>query len=74
MPMIVNLGKEVWRTKEARISEAEEPAWGDGGKRGILWESSTAITMALSGADVLVMRHPEAVRLVKTAIDGLLAQ
>jgi acetyl-CoA decarbonylase/synthase complex subunit delta len=72
MPMIVNLGKEVWRTKEARITAAEEPAWGDGGKRGVLWESSTAITLALSGADVLVMRHPEAVRLTKTAIDGLL--
>jgi CO dehydrogenase/acetyl-CoA synthase delta subunit len=74
MPLIVNLGKEAWRAKEARVTEAEEPAWGEGGKRGVLWESSTAMTLALSGADVLVMRHPEAVRLVNAAIDGLLAQ
>ncbi|MBA4370084.1 MAG: acetyl-CoA decarbonylase/synthase complex subunit delta [Coriobacteriaceae bacterium] len=74
MPMIVNLGKEAWRTKEARATQDEEPAWGDGAKRGVLWEACTAITMALAGADVLVMRHPEAVRLVRTAIDGLLEQ
>ena len=29
MPMICNLGKEAWRSKEARATEAEEPAWGD---------------------------------------------
>jgi acetyl-CoA decarbonylase/synthase complex subunit delta len=74
MPMIVNLGKEVWRAKEARATEDEEPTWGDAEKRGVLWEATTAITLAMSGADVLVMRHPEAVRLVKTAINGLSAQ
>jgi acetyl-CoA decarbonylase/synthase complex subunit delta len=74
MPMIVNLGKEVWRTKEARATEAEEPQWGDATKRGVLWEATTAVTLAMSGADLLIMRHPDAVRLVKTAIDGLSAQ
>jgi acetyl-CoA decarbonylase/synthase, CODH/ACS complex subunit delta len=74
MPLIVNLGKEVWRAKEAKASEEEEPAWGDADKRGVLWEATTAITLAMSGADILIMRHPEAVRLVKTAIDGLSAQ
>lgn len=74
MPMIVNLGKEAWRAKEARVTAEEEPAWGDAAKRGVLWESATAITLAMSGADVLVMRHPEAVRLVKSAISGLSAQ
>ena len=32
MPMICNLGKEAWRSKEARATEAEEPAWGDAEK------------------------------------------
>lgn len=73
MPMIVNLGKEAWRAKEARATEAEEPTWGDAAKRGVLWEATTAMTMATSGADVLVMRHPEAVRIVRAAIDGLSA-
>jgi acetyl-CoA decarbonylase/synthase complex subunit delta len=73
MPMICNLGKEAWRSKEARASEAEEPAWGDADKRGVLWESVTAITLALAGADILVMRHPDAVATVRKAIDGLSA-
>ncbi len=74
MPMIANLGKEAWRTKEARATEDEEPAWGDAAKRGVLWEATTAITLALSGADVLIMRHPEAAALVKRAIEGLVSQ
>jgi acetyl-CoA decarbonylase/synthase complex subunit delta len=74
MPMICNLGREAWRTKEARATAQEEPTWGEAGKRGVLWETSTAITFALSGADVLVMRHPEAVATVRSAIKGLLDQ
>ncbi|MBI5231109.1 MAG: acetyl-CoA decarbonylase/synthase complex subunit delta [Coriobacteriales bacterium] len=74
MPMIVTIGREAWRAKEARATEEEEPAWGDAAKRGVMWEASTAISLVMSGADVLVMRHPEAVRLVKTAIDGLASQ
>lgn len=71
MPMICNLGKEAWRAKEARVGEDEEPTWGDAEKRGVLWEATTAITLATAGADILVMRHPEAVATVKKAIDGL---
>jgi acetyl-CoA decarbonylase/synthase complex subunit delta len=71
MPMICNLGKEAWRAKEARATEEDEPTWGDVEKRGVLWEATTAITLAMSGADVLIMRHPESVRLVRTAIEGL---
>ena len=71
MPMICNLAKEAWRAKEARATEEEEPSWGDADSRGVLWESVTAITLAMSGADVLVMRHPEAVTTVRTAMDGL---
>ncbi|MFA5844233.1 MAG: CO dehydrogenase/acetyl-CoA synthase subunit delta [Coriobacteriia bacterium] len=74
MPMICNLGKEAWRSKEARATEEDEPAWGDASKRGVLWETTTAVTLALAGADVLVMRHPEAVATVRTAMDTLLDQ
>lgn len=71
MPLICNLGKEAWRSKEARASEEEEPCWGDANRRGVLWEATTAITLALAGADVLVMRHPEAISFVKKAFDEL---
>lgn len=74
MPMICNLGREAWRSKEARATTEEEPTWGDAEKRGVLWECSTAVTFALSGADILVMRHPQAVSTVRTAINGLLDQ
>jgi acetyl-CoA decarbonylase/synthase complex subunit delta len=74
MPMIVNLGKEAWRTKEARISAEEEPSWGDPSQRGVTWEAATAVTLALAGADVLVMRHPQAVATLHAAITGLTDQ
>ncbi len=73
MPMICNLGKEAWRTKEARATEEEEPTWGDAEKRGVLWETVTAMTLAMSGADILVLRHPRSVEIVKRALHGLAA-
>ncbi len=73
MPLICNLGKEVWRTKEAKVSEEEEPCWGDAAKRGILWEAVTAVSLMISGADILIMRHPEAVSVVKKVRDKLLS-
>jgi acetyl-CoA decarbonylase/synthase complex subunit delta len=74
MPMIVNLGKEAWRAKEAKATEDEEPEWGDAATRGVLWEATTALTLALAGADVLIMRHPEAVAKLREAFDGLSEQ
>jgi acetyl-CoA decarbonylase/synthase complex subunit delta len=64
-PIIGNLAKEVWKTKEAKISEAEDPKLGDARKRGILMEAMSAMVLLLAGADVLVMRHPEAIKLVQ---------
>lgn len=74
MPILCNLGKEAWRAKEAKAEESEEPAWGDAHERGVLWEAVTAITLAMGGANILVMRHPEAVSLVRKAMEGLADQ
>lgn len=74
MPIFNNLAPETWKAKESRVSEEEEPTYGDVETRGILWEAITATTLLLSGTDVLVMRHPRAVELVRTAIEGLQAQ
>jgi len=70
-PTIANLGKEVWRAKEAKIPQADAPQWGDGRKRGIMWETLTATAVMMAGADILIMRHPEAVRLIKKTIAEL---
>jgi acetyl-CoA decarbonylase/synthase complex subunit delta len=72
-PMICNMGKEVWKTKETKLTRDEAPLLGDPKKRGILMESVTAILLLLAGADVLIMRHPEAVKLVRGMIADLTA-
>jgi acetyl-CoA decarbonylase/synthase complex subunit delta len=70
-PIICNLAKEVWKTKEAKASAEEAPALGDPKKRGILMEAITAVTLLLAGADIIVMRHPEAIKLVREMISDL---
>jgi acetyl-CoA decarbonylase/synthase complex subunit delta len=62
MPMIADLGGECWKTKQAKESE----------ERGILWESTTAFSLILAGANLLVLRHPESFALVKEVIEGKL--
>jgi acetyl-CoA decarbonylase/synthase complex subunit delta len=71
-PLINNLGNEVWKCKEAKQSAEEAPTLGDPEKRGILMEAVGAVTYLMAGSDILIMRHPESVRMVKSFIDLLL--
>lgn len=71
-PIICNLAHEVWKTKEARLQMDENPALGDEGKRSIIMESITAMSLLLAGADILIMRHPESIAAVKEMIDELM--
>jgi acetyl-CoA decarbonylase/synthase complex subunit delta len=73
-PIICNLAKEVWKTKEAKISEKDDPKMGDAKRRGILLEGMSAMILLLAGADVIIMRHPEAIKLVKEMIAELTAK
>ncbi|MFH0762932.1 MAG: acetyl-CoA decarbonylase/synthase complex subunit delta [Candidatus Omnitrophota bacterium] len=64
-PFICFVGQEAWRAKEAK----------DGGPRqGILWEAVTASALIQAGADLLVMRHPEAAEKVNKYIEDLMTQ
>jgi len=72
-PIVCNIAKEVWKTKEAKISESEDPKLGDAKKRGILLEAMSATLLLLAGADVLIMRHPDAIKLVREMISDLTA-
>jgi acetyl-CoA decarbonylase/synthase complex subunit delta len=47
--------------------------WGDWEQRAINWEALTALTLLESGADIVVLRHPENIRRVRTAIEDLMA-
>jgi acetyl-CoA decarbonylase/synthase complex subunit delta len=69
LPLINNLGNEIWKCKEAKQTVEEAPTLGDPEKRGILMEAVGAVTYLMAGSDILIMRHPEAIRLVKAYID-----
>ncbi|TLN26607.1 acetyl-CoA decarbonylase/synthase complex subunit delta [bacterium] len=73
LPVICDVAKYAWKTRESNISEAEEPTFGDIGKRGVLWEIITASDLLAAGADILVLRHPEAVRVLKKVINDVMA-
>ena len=74
MPLICMVGFEVWRAKEAWASEVDFPGWGKQAERGPVWEAMTAAALLQAGADVLVMRHPKAVSLVKKNIADLMVK
>ncbi|SDF46916.1 CO dehydrogenase/acetyl-CoA synthase subunit delta [Sporomusa acidovorans] len=65
MPVVCNVGYEAWRAKEAIAAEKDFPDWGEQSKRAILWEALTATSLLQAGANIMIMRHPEAVRLFK---------
>jgi len=69
MPMISNIGNEIWKCKEAKESIDEGPTLGDPERRGILMESTAAVAYLLAGSDVVILRHPESVRLTRAFID-----
>ncbi|GAB4456099.1 MAG: acetyl-CoA decarbonylase/synthase complex subunit delta [Anaerolineales bacterium] len=71
-PMIVTPGFEAWKTKEAKVGEGVPEAWGDWKSRAVNWETLTALALVESGADILVLRHPESVRRIREAIEELI--
>jgi len=57
-----------WAAREAWMKNEE---WGPREYRGPLWEAVTATTVALCGADLLMMFHPWAVQTVMEAMEYL---
>jgi acetyl-CoA decarbonylase/synthase, CODH/ACS complex subunit delta len=72
LPIINNMANEVWKVKECKLTNEEAPELGDQAKRGILMEAITGVSLLLAGSDLLIMRHPEAVKLTKELIQELL--
>jgi acetyl-CoA decarbonylase/synthase complex subunit delta len=60
MPIIANLGGECWKTKQAKENK----------EQGLLWEGMTALSLLLAGANILVLRHPETLKLIKETIEA----
>lgn len=55
MPLIADLGGECTKTREAKENK----------EQGILWEGITAVSLLLAGANIVILRHPETLKLVK---------
>jgi len=72
MPFINFVGGEVWKAKEVKVPVAKEPMWGNERERGVMWEIATAVSMLYAGADILAMRHPDAIAVVEKTIEELI--
>ncbi len=59
MPIIANLGVECWKTKQAKENR----------EQGLLWEGITALSLLLAGANLIVLRHPDTLKLVKETME-----
>lgn len=72
LPMLVTPGEEAWKTKESKVGEGVPEEWGDWKTRAITWETLTSVMLLESGADILVLRHPESVKRTRQAIEDLM--
>jgi acetyl-CoA decarbonylase/synthase complex subunit delta len=70
--MIVTPGFEAWKTKEAKVGIGLPVGWGEWKERAIHWETLTSIALIEAGASIVVLRHPESVKRVKSAISELM--
>ena len=73
-PMVVVVGHETWKTKEAKVGQDVPVTWGEWLERSITWETVTAVTLIEAGADIVVLRHPESLKRVRAVIDNLVEE
>jgi acetyl-CoA decarbonylase/synthase complex subunit delta len=71
MPMLVTPGEECWKAKESKVGEGVPEEWGDWAERAITWETLTSVMLIESGANIVVLRHPESVKRTHEAIEDL---
>ena len=72
LPLINYIAFDVWKCKEAKQPVEEDPRIGDPERRAIMMETIAATTYLMAGSNILILRHPETVRLVRQYIDLLL--
>lgn len=71
MPIITPVASETWGVKEAVASEEDMPEWGPAEERGIDMEVETAVADLASGANAVILKHPESVATVSKLIKAL---
>ena len=71
-PVLLDVGHEAWRAKEARAGDELADVWGPAAQRGPAWEAITATNLLQGGADLLVIRHPKAMEVVRNTAKQLI--
>jgi acetyl-CoA decarbonylase/synthase complex subunit delta len=71
MPMLVTPGEECWKAKESKVGSGVPEEWGDWQERAISWETLTSVMLIESGANIVVLRHPESLKRTREAINDL---
>jgi acetyl-CoA decarbonylase/synthase complex subunit delta len=71
-PVIADVGFEAWRAKEAKAPPFDTVTDENRDEWGVMWESATAQVLLQSGVELLVMRHPEAIKNVRASIARLM--
>lgn len=64
MPIIVFIGEESYRAKEAK-SDTFDKNWGSFENRSVMWEISGAVSMISAGANIVVLQNPKSVKVLK---------
>jgi len=64
-PLYCNIGREVWKTKEAKAPAEELPELGEPTARAVTLEALTATSLLVAGANVMVLRHPKTLELIR---------
>jgi acetyl-CoA decarbonylase/synthase complex subunit delta len=71
LPMISNIGNETWKCKEAGQSVEDAPTLGDPERRAVMMECVAAVCYLLAGSDVVILRHPESVRIIRSYVERM---
>ena len=72
-PIISPSGAESWRQKESKVTDGVPDSWGDHEERSVAWEEVTAVTLLNAGVDIVTLRHPKTIALIKATIDKLMS-
>lgn len=73
-PIINNIAEEVWKTKEAKIGEEENPRLGNPAMRGVNLEAITALSVLQAGSDILILRHPKTLSHLRKYLSDIMIQ
>ncbi len=71
-PMVATPGEEAWKTKEAKVGEGVPAAWGNWKTRAVNWEVLTGAALIQSGADLVVLRHPNTLGRLRPMVAALM--